>query len=205
VGVKRAEGLADIAEAIRWVEQHWSEQPAPPVRLHVQGTEPESQLGAPRMAAVFWRYLTVSGDAVESVSVKQECSHPGVPQDREGHVLGIFCSCIEPKSEPPTPGLDCDRVHCPHCLGSGIIEKTAQRFTWPMRSALDRLAHDPDPKWYAAIVALARAGWDVRKAGVTDGVALTAIRKLHHRFDSGPMTVAWTQKSESQQRAETAA
>jgi hypothetical protein len=192
---QRREGLADIGEALRWVEKHWAEQPTPPVRLHVQGTEPESQLGAPRMAAVFWRYLTVSGDAMESVSVTETCHHPRLPQDRDGTLLGILCACT-------TEG--CTRLHCPDCYGLGTRTMTRDRFSYPMAAAIDRLSHEP--AWYAIVVALARSGWSVRKAGTTDQKALTAIRKLHSRYSTVKVpSVAWTDKSDSQRAAETAA
>lgn len=193
--MKRREGLATLEEAVRWIDKHWSEQPAPPIRLHQAGVEPQSQLGAPRTAAVFWRYLTVDGDAIESVSVTEVCYHPRLPQEADGTLRGVLCVCAEPS---------CERLHCPDCMGFGTRTKTQDRFTYPMRCALDAISREP--KWYAVVLALARSQWDHAKAGIPADRALTAIRKVHSRYSRTPVArPKWTELSESQQRAEVAA
>ena len=191
---QRREGLATLEEAVLWVEKHWSEQPTPPIRIHQQGVEPESQLGAPRVAAVFWRYLTVQGDAMESVSVTEQCYHPRLPQDPDGTLRGILCACTYE---------GCERLHCPDCMGLGARTLTRERFTYPMAQALERLAKEP--RWYAVLLALSRNRWHWVKAGVKAEDALTAIRKLHSRYSTVPVGRKWTELSESQQRAEVAA
>jgi hypothetical protein len=167
--VKRAHGLETLPEALAWVEKHWSEQPAIPLRLHEHGVQPADLLGAPRMTAAFWRYLNLSGNAIESVSVTQACYHP----------------------RPGDP--------CPDCWNDGVVTVTRERFSYPMRAALEGLTNDPAA--YAVVVRLAQQGWQLGR--LSPERALTAIRKLYNRFSTTPIgrVPKWTELSESSQRA----
>lgn len=178
----RQHGLPTIEAAIEWLERSWSEQPAPPLRLHDHAVGSADLLGAPRISSTFWRYLTVQNNAIETVSVQEPCYHPRLAPGRR----------------------------CPDCLDVGYHQISRDRYTWPMRVALDALRHDPGP-WSAIVYSLAAEHFDVdrtarrngRDSTFFRGLALTAIRKLYNRYSSTPVHPRrWTDLSESQQAAE---
>ena len=105
---------------------------------------------------------------------------------------------------------------CPDCDDSGFVAKYGEVYKYPMAAALHRLmsepamtAHQPTPA--QVVVLLSRHAWDLAGTSLALGYAydtmealgLLSLRKLERRYAVRPLSkVGWTQKSASQQNAE---
>lgn len=167
-----------LAEATEWLDLHWDSAPS---RLHEQGVEPDSALGAPAMTHRFMAWVSFHDCEKVEQEITVECHHP-----RRGEVT------IGNRPDP-----------CPDCQDTGVKSLPSERYRWPMRAALwnlDHHVHVPPrtPKYGEALKVYRLMDWDL---GATvarlwpgtktdrDGETflLEAIRLLRTRYAEGPV------------------
>lgn len=180
--------LVTLSDAIEWVTDRWANQRAVPTRLHTREEEGIGLGFTPAFAAA----LDGKPDTVRSESRTVECWHPLLPK---GHA---------------------DR-DCPECIGTRVKEVRSDLFLFPMSLALARLrnglANRRQPHPYGLVIVLAANGWLPEKAARSlaipwdraEPLFLMALRKLHGRYQEGPVKTtvssSWVSFSESQQNA----
>lgn len=179
--MKHDPAMSTLSDAIDWLRARWDGQRTAPPRLTVHDTDGE--LGGLRYSGAFAAALSWKPGEARRMDVTIECGHP-----LNG---GQSARCLE-------------------CDGLNVKTVQADRYTYPMTQALLRLRRaQGNPHPLGVIYALAEFGWRPRVVeqvtGADQGVQLRAIRQLHGRYEAGPVVVAWTSKSESQQAAEVAA
>ena len=180
--------LINLAEAIKWASERWDQQRAAPIRLHEAHTT-DGALGAPRFTFAFAAALDGSVNATSDATRTAHCHHPMLALGR-------------------------DARDCPECYGLGVKDVNVDRYRFPMSRALSKLANTLRPRRqphpYRLVVALAEHAWDwhatARSLAMHDDLAeallLRALRQLHGRYEEGPVTVSYIDKSQSQQNAE---
>jgi len=179
-----AESVSGVIDEVRW---RWDDRDAP-IRLHDAAFGDD---GAPRLSAPFLRYLTAHAFTVIEADETDTCHHPRLPA----------------RADPFT---------CIDCGGMGVKTVRRARYAWPMWAALERLRHEPPerpgvpaPAVIVLVVAASRWNWRhaARRLGIAhhddaEAVVTRAFAKLRARYAERPTPrVAWTQMSESQQRA----
>jgi hypothetical protein len=189
-----ADEVADYPSALSWLRSAWTTLPMPPAKLHTRDID--GQLGQ-RYSTPFARVLSGLGGKRE-VTVQDICYHP--PLARQ-----------EPTKESP--------YSCRDCLDSGLHTVIRDLYDNPMYVALAGLAKvvrpsDGTPAPIDFVMALVWSGWDIDRAArlvripivspdhriTVKAHFLSAIRKLHSRYSTGPIG-----KSDSQRAAEDAA
>jgi hypothetical protein len=195
--------FAALSDALDWVEAHWDDR-SPPAVLH--RSETDGELGGLAFTPDFARHL----DALPSHTVEETRSTACLHWGRQLGRICRVCAVFDDKGEP--------------IAESGVYQKRVLRYRWPMWRAVTKLqnalAPRRQPHPYALVLSLAAYGWDARQAARATGLPwdyaeaayLRAIRQLHGRFEeapidtrtttrSAPVTVAWTEMSESMQNA----
>lgn len=187
-----------LSEAIDWASRHWANQRPLPLRLHEAHTT-EGELGAPRFTHSFAGALDGSPSAVASMTLTVSCYHPTLARGQAVR-------------------------DCRECDGSGVKDIRQDRYLYPMSRALARLAvaqpSRKHPHPLILVLSLAGHNWDARLLArgfglpweMAEALLLMALRKLHGRYEDGPVdtrtygsSVSWVDKSDAQRMAETAA
>lgn len=66
--------FASLSEAIAWLREHADDRPVP-LRLHEHETDPQGELGTPRLTGAFLAYLVAEPDDVRDTDDPVECGH----------------------------------------------------------------------------------------------------------------------------------
>ena len=183
--------LATLSDAIDWASSRWSNQRTVPTRLH---TREEEGIGL-GFTNSFRAALDAKPGLTEDMGGPTDCYHP------------LLMAGMSPRE-------------CPECHGLGVKEHRSSRYVYPMGLALHRLRNSPSsrrhPHPYAVVVVLASHSWlpqqTARALGLhwdlAEPLLLMALRKLHARYEEGPVkttitsaSVKWTDLSSSQQNA----
>lgn len=203
-------GLATLADALRWIEDHWDYQQPVPVRIHTHAETPAGRtsdrkgceclscstdgrgypasLGSPDFTSSFIALLDRGASGTERVTVRSTCEHPN-----RSTGLCSMCAIYDESGRA--------------IAESGVYERTEERFRYPMSRALARLRSaraDPgSPHPLLVVRALASVYWDRRRLDLwPDEVILRSLRQLEGRYQDRPPVRPWTTLSESQQNAE---
>lgn len=185
--------LLTLSEAIEWAQAHWHEQRPAPIRLHTRDNE---GLG-PFFTPAFTAALDGSAEMVSSMPRTESCYHPTI------------AAGMSPRD-------------CRECLGVGVKDVRSDRYMYPMSRALVRthnsLGSPRQPHPYHLILELVAHAWNPHHAAAAlalnwdraEALFLMALRRLHSHYSAGPVNTrtsapSWTDKSDSQRAAETAA
>lgn len=190
-------GLATLADALRWLRDHVDELEAPPLRLHGATVGDADATGAPRFTPEFWALLT------------------STPYRTRWAQETVVCPLPHP--------LDAKKP-CPMCSGQLSWTSSREVYVHPLAAALERLSHVPAsaptlPSPFVLCVALLDCGMDIDRTHqrlwdhpissedrrkTVEALFLSAIRRLQGRWSSGPIPKRG-QISEAQSQAEAAA
>jgi hypothetical protein len=191
-------GFETLDIALSWVIPRWQERPVP-IRLHDWDTDGIVGL---RYSAAFGSLLDSHSGQTTHAERTMPCSH-GMRRPGE---LCPSCSIRDVTGRP--------------IVESGVITTSSERYKFPMLRAFERLdkdlptrPHFPSPS--TLVVLLSVTGWDARRSAevlglsweVAEPLLLMALRKLFHYYQEGPIPnrVPYSQRSESQLRAESEA
>lgn len=191
------ERLASFSEARSWLHDHLDELEVPPLRLHGSTVGDQDATGAPRFTPAFWALLTASPYRTRWAQETVVC-----PQDH------------------PLRGKPCQM-----CGGQLSWVASREVYVHPLAAALERLSNVPSPaptvpSPFVLVVCFLDCGLDLDRAherlwgqpisspdrrGTVEAMFLSALRKLHGRWSSGPIPKrSWVDLSDSQRNAEAA-
>lgn len=164
----------DLPDAMLWLREVWEARETPD-RLHTREHEGWGLAYAPAFA----RRLGARPDDVAPLTTTRTCHHP--------RLVG-------------------NAWDCPDCHGEGTYQTTILAFRYPCWRAMTRLCRE-NRAAHDVVLTLVINAFDVVGAcsvlDCTQDGLLAAIRALHSRYRLAPRDrVAWTDKSEAQQAAE---
>lgn len=179
--MKHDPAMSTLPDALDWLRARWDGQRTAPERIHAARVIDSG--GAPEWSPQFTNVLSWRPGQARRMEVTIGCGHP----------------------------LNGGKAYqCPECDGAGVKTVLSDRYLFPMTVALIRLRRAQGrPHPLRVVYALAFFGWRPevveQVTGCDAATQLRAIRQLHGRYEAGPMTLGWLDKSESQQNAEVAA
>lgn len=109
---------------------------------------------------------------------------------------------VEPGSLLGSPRMTAQMMRYLMARPTDICDDSG-RYRYPMWLALQRLAKvDDEPPPIIIVALLVSRGWAYESLPFPAGLMLRCLRQLHGRYEETPL--AWTQRSDSQRRAEEA-